>query len=757
MLRRLPLLALLGLLFVLPWHEQADAISGRSCVARGLCHKVVAACTRSTNTVALTVGTASWTVPSGVTQLTRVGALAAGGGADNGGFGGEAGGGGAYSEVDNVAVTPGNSLSLSIGVHGAGGAASASGLAGAAGGDTSVSYLGAQILLAKGGGGGSNGATGAGGAAAAGVGTIKTSGGSGGNGGNGGGGGGGAGGPHGDGQVGGDGAPSGAAGPPYPGGNGGNGDAGFGGTGGLGSTQNNVDGLPGSSGTEFGTAGSGGGGGGGVGGAAQQSNAGATGSFGAGGGGSGFGAATFPAGRDGTDGAVFVVYSTPCGSAPPPPPQNSFFVATTGSDSNAGTLAAPFLTLSQCQAAMRNSTTTKTCTIRGGIYNLATGIDLTAADNGETWQSFSADGVDSAIVDGGNTIAPFLIDGVSSLTMTSLTVRNCGQNCFVTPGSPRISNITISNNVIGPTASNNGGAGGSAGISIDNGVNVTISGNYIHDTSGPAVSLLAFAAGESEDGGLISGNVAIKNCTGLNDCGALYTSMRGSGTAGGSASVRNNYVRDVGFVGSTADEVCIYLDDNASNTIVSGNICAPPLVGDPTATSANNTACWLINGGVQNTIKGNLCDVGFSSFVGVAYYGADSGNPAPGMPNGNIGSVFTNNIVISNFTGANHATAGGVGGGIMYFENGPAANYTISTNAYTQYAGGGSIFSNGSVKGDTSPTTLTPTQMALTCTNGIYSIAPGSAVLGAPVNFPQLPTNWGPPGFALPASTNHSC
>jgi hypothetical protein len=748
MLRRLLVLGFLALAVSTVPHQAADSMSGRGCVGRGICHKVAHVCTQQLATDIIAAGTSSYTIKPGVTNLTRVVALAAGGGADNGGFGGAAGGGGAFSEVDNLAVTPGNTLTLSIGVHGPGGAASAGGQAGADGGDTSVSYLGTQILLANGGKGAFNGGPGVGGDAASSIGTIKHSGGAGGNGGEGGGGGGGAGGPNGDGQAGSDGVPNGTVGPPFPGGNGGAGDGGAGGAGGAGSTQNNVDGLPGDSGREFGSAGSGGGGGGGVGGSVQQSNAGGTGSFGAGGGGTGFGAATFPAGRDGTDGFVAVLYST-CGFAPPPPPpqQNTFFVATSGSDSAAGTLAAPFLTFGRCQTAMRNSTTTKTCTVRAGTYNFSTAIDLTGADNDTTWQFFSGDGVNSAVIDGGSATHIATFDGVNNFTWNGIKIQHCGGSCMITPSNPVESGITIENTDIG-FDTNSGEVGGfTPVIGLDNVRNSTFKNNYFHDCVSQCLTLLAFNAGDSLDGDVISGNFAERCVTAVNDGGCIYLAMRNSNFSGGHVSVTNNYVRDYGAPG--VESHGIYLDDDASNVIVTGNIVGPM----SRSGAGGNPSSTIVNGGTANTFSGNLFDLGATSQELVGRGSAPGDGGAVFFNWGTAKNIWQNNIVIANYPGATTTS-----GGIAYLTsvNYPTANGTIQNNAYHNY-GGGAETTTGNVLNDQSPQHLTAGQLGLVCTNGIYSITPGSAVLGAPVSFPALPTRWGPPGFVPPNSTNHSC
>jgi hypothetical protein len=63
--------------------------------------------------------------------------------------------------------------------------------------------------------------------------------------------------------------------------------------------------------------------------------------------------------------------------------QPAFYVAPTGSDSNAGTLAAPFATLDKCRVAMEGSTI-QTCYIRAGTYNLSSAGTCNVSDSGTT-------------------------------------------------------------------------------------------------------------------------------------------------------------------------------------------------------------------------------------------------------------------------------------------------------------------------------------------------------------------------------------
>jgi hypothetical protein len=215
------------------------------------------------------------------------------------------GGGGAYSTISNLSLTPGNSVTYSVGSAGA---------ANTAGGDTyfnGASCAGASACAKGGAAGGTGG--GAGGSAASSVGTTKYNGGTGGAGaagagccGGGGGAGGGGGGPNGAGNPG-------AGGASTAGGTGGSGGAGSGGAGGTGGGGGCCGGGSGGNGTEFDAShGSGGGGGGGAGNAAGLSGfpGGTGGNYGAGGGGGGGAGSGGPSSGGGVSGGQGLIVIT---------------------------------------------------------------------------------------------------------------------------------------------------------------------------------------------------------------------------------------------------------------------------------------------------------------------------------------------------------------------------------------------------------------------------------------------------------------
>lgn len=146
----------------------------------------IAAQTFTTNT--------SWTVPSGVSSLSIL-CVGAGGGGEGGGTnvkGANAacsgGGGGALSYTNNISVTAGETLNITVGVGGTAGQGS-NGAATAGGNSQVIRASNSQVLVRAVGGGAATqgtqttpGTAGAGGAAASGVGGVRYSGGSGGTG-----------------------------------------------------------------------------------------------------------------------------------------------------------------------------------------------------------------------------------------------------------------------------------------------------------------------------------------------------------------------------------------------------------------------------------------------------------------------------------------------------------------------------------------------------------------------------------------------
>ena len=437
----------------------------------------------------------------------------------------------------------------------------------------------------------------------------------------------------------------------------------------------------------------------------------------------------------------------------------SFFVASSGgNDANAGTSTAPFATLGKLQSVLRGAPTlSKIGCLKagsGGSYHLTSTLTFSTADNGETWQFDPASGVNTAIIDGGGSVDAVNLNGVAGLKWNGVAITNVLGHVFYGGGGD---NFTLENSEL----SFNHGSGACGDgfppiLCIGPGRNWKIANNYVHDTLSQGIGLFAFNGTDSIDGAVITGNVVIRACQSIADCGAIYTNMRSSGTNGGHVTISNNFVRDwaSSAVSGTGGVRCIYLDDNSSDETVTGNICGPPTRGALNTGNNNNSGAFIVNGGTFNTFTGNLVDLGDSALIAVWGGGGNSGNAAPGMPSANV-TTFSNNIILFNFAGSLNDSWSGVTG-FAYYQAGPASSYTIQNNAYIQYAAGGSVFTGGQVKSDSNPTTIPPSSAGIS--GYLYGIAAGSPPTVPPVSFPgdTAAAAAGPFTFVIPTSANHS-
>ncbi len=221
----------------------------------------------------------------------------------------------------------------------------------------------------------------------------------------------------------------------------------------------------------------------------------------------------------------------------------AFYVSPTGSDKNPGTLAAPFLTLTQAQSAMKASATIKTTYVRAGTYALTaisgtsscdggtgtTAIDLAAADAGETWSYYPPDGFGTAVIDGGSTstttgvACAFAASSAPNLTFIGLQFQHLQYSAIWANSS---SGLTVSDNTIHDLTVAVYNVGG---VAVHSSSGVTVKNNFIHDVAYMGIG----AWGGSMSNTAISGNVVLSSCTAAanpggndmdgGDCGAIYT------------------------------------------------------------------------------------------------------------------------------------------------------------------------------------------------------------------------------------------
>jgi hypothetical protein len=453
-----------------------------------------------------------------------------------------------------------------------------------------------------------------------------------------------------------------------------------------------------------------------------------------------------------------------------------YFVSTAGSDSNAGTLAAPWQTIFHAQQVMRGNSCSGTPTglcltyVRGGTYSLTANIIFTSADSGETVQYYPPDGFDSAVLDGGgngsfgsNTgfAAIIQVAGVSNFTINGLKLQNFDQYGIQFGGGPSsdvagidthnssgllFENIDCGHNTF--SSGDDSHSGCIFGTGIIPGTQVK--NNYCHDLVAGCVLLLPYYSGDTADGSVISGNVAINGINSISDIGDYYVSGHGGFQNVVGITIQNNYSRDRGAA-NHGGQAAVYLDDNANLVTVTGNI-----IGAPKATAGtgspprSDVEAFEVHNGHNNTFKFNVVDLGTAANVYEVLDFQDGASIA-GMAN----NTYTNSIIVMNFAGSN-ATTGFCSGSPAYCQNSAASNFTVGPNAYHNY-GSGSETTTGSVVGDSNPQHISAANLKLTCPNGIPSIDPTSTAITGTTAFPGITAGWGPPGFTIPASTNHSC
>jgi hypothetical protein len=476
--------------------------------------------------------------------------------------------------------------------------------------------------------------------------------------------------------------------------------------------------------------------------------------------------------------------------------QPAFYVATNGSDSNAGTLAAPFATLGKCQSAMQASST-KTCYIRAGTYtgsgvgyntvttttyfSVTEALYLTSADNGETWSYYAPDGVDTAIFEGhagtNGANCPQLtgITGVergiytenaSNITINGLQFQNfCFSGITLHAGADRTANCTptffsenttgnlIENNIIHDIYNGNSQCGNSsqfvgatAPIAVY-GANNTVTHNVVYNATGFGV----ISGGNSTytiSGLTFSYNLVYNVNTAYYDAGGIYV---GQDTTATNINVLYNYVNTFGVYGCVSTIVpgqCVnayYNDDGASNITRMGNVA-----------TGGTGSCYFSHGGSTVNDSGNICDLG--NVARATTYSSHGWIIANG-PNDTGSASNQHNIVI-----ASASTCAGQSNQCALQNIGYPGTVTIGPNDYWNYNASGNRWLNtGAINnGDRSPNNVDAFGNSTTrCPRGNinswgYYIPPGNAVFSAPVSFPAQPAGWatpgfwGPPGYVVP-------
>ncbi len=291
----------------------------------------------------------------------------------------------------------------------------------------------------------------------------------------------------------------------------------------------------------------------------------------------------------------------------------AFYVAPNGSDSNPGTLAAPFATLGKCQAAMQANGTIKACYLRAGTYTLPpSGLVLTGpADNGETWSYYPPDGVNTPILSGASLSPNTFSINTSAINVTFTGLAFMGNNYIVVFSQG--DNTNWINNLI-----DGGGTNPWYGLDIY-GNNLLVAGNTIQGLSGSGAYGIEF-------NGTGVTNSVIKNNT--IQCLSHYGMQILANSTGN--IIAGNQVLGIGHVGGAPPG------------------CGPQVDPSGTGIDVENTQGNLF---VNNTIQGVegyaivISNGGGGSFINNNVLQSNS-DPIITL-NGGPGTVITHNTVTS--------------------------------------------------------------------------------------------------------------
>jgi hypothetical protein len=422
--------------------------------------------------------------------------------------------------------------------------------------------------------------------------------------------------------------------------------------------------------------------------------------------------------------------------APPPPPVTSaVFVSPTGNDTSGdGSELKPFKTLFAAQAAMRGGGP-QTCLVRGGVQPLASsksirnpsgtdvqhGLYLSAADSGQTYKNYPGD---KPAFDASALHIGLLSDGASDITFDGLEVfgskwvgigvhggehfyevypmttgaaaRNTIRNCPVHDTSADISPIF--------------GYGAAPIFCIGRMPGLTVEHNPVWNAATAGIHTNAGNSGHHcLDDLLVQLNAVHNVCTKRQDAAGIYA----QDIYTDSTNLRwlSNFVRDAGHASAGG---CLGFDDGLSNATVAGNVF----------TGLYDLAC-AAHGGRNIKYRGNLVDGCAASTNGpviLRYQGSS------GVVTDHSGVEWTNNIVV-----VKNAS-------LRYWNDFPVL---IRDNLYWRY-GTGQI-QHGQ---DVAPVTADPLLR-----DPLYTLDPASPALQAPVSFPALKRDWGPPGYVIPSGT----
>jgi parallel beta-helix repeat protein len=330
----------------------------------------------------------------------------------------------------------------------------------------------------------------------------------------------------------------------------------------------------------------------------------------------------------------------------------SYYVsASTGNDTWSGLLATPsgadgpFKTLAAVQNAMRASSTNKTATIETGTYSIASNLVFTSSDDGETWLASSGETV---ILDGGGT--GYISGTATTFTFEGFTIQHTGSSpdgqalhwsgagpstfrwntfvsCAVNCFGGQMSGTTFDSNTT--TGAGTGGFHGAVVFWYGASGN-QITHNLIQNSNEMGISIQDGPSDPVTNNNIIDRNIVTNACTATSDCGGIY--IFEANHAGTGNQITNNIVSLVGGSSwTTTAGKAIYLDDEVSNIVVTGNVCW-------------RCGEWAvqIHGGDHVTMENNIFDLS-SAGTQLGLYQKSAAYPDYGM----AANLFEHNLIYS--------------------------------------------------------------------------------------------------------------
>jgi hypothetical protein len=262
--------------------------------------------------------------------------------------------------------------------------------------------------------------------------------------------------------------------------------------------------------------------------------------------------------------------------------------------------------------------------LEGGIYRRNRILELTNKDDqNKTWAAYMGQ---KPILDGGRNTATGISIGVPGLVIRGITLRNFARSGIF---AKYCSHLLLDGNTILHITTPDWRTNilGSSIFLLHVRKSVVIN-NLVDGNTATGIQINGGSTRDDNSDDVVSHNRVYNTCTAVNDCGAIY--FRDLGHISSGQKILDNVVANFGTRAN--EHAALYLDDEASNVIVAGNIIY-----------GSGTYALLIHGGDHNVIHNNIFDISEIDRLGLYQDDVGSGNPNYGM----MDNRFSGNVIYS--------------------------------------------------------------------------------------------------------------